>query len=218
MNKKLLVSVLLFFFVFSLGVIAQEKEKAPTIEYLFWYHSGRGEYYNHTVLDDPGILRFRSEPLLTFNVPPSPKSDTIFFEIGSLSDVVWWSGYSPQRFWSSLYFEIFSEDIPDFYATIGCNLEGDAAVTHPERSVRPGKNNYKLILRRDSVLREFPDWWIVRYVSTGERVSNEIANSVLNDFIDNGYDVEVSVGGETEGVKEFELLSFYIEVTRLSKY
>ncbi len=220
MNKKLLVSVFLCLFVFSLGMIALEKEeeKAPIIEHLFAYFSGRSEFLNHTYLESPTPLLYESETLFAFHVPASPKSDAIFFELGYSSYVWWWSGYSPQMFQAALYVRIVSEIIPDdIYIYNGGGKVFDVAITHPYNTSKPGQHSYKIILRKDGLLREFPDWWEVRYVDTNWLVPYEKANSILNDLIDNGFDVEAFTKGEVEGVKEFMLLTFYVDVTRAMK-
>jgi hypothetical protein len=219
MNKKLLISVLLCFFVFSLGAIAEEKKatEAPTIELLFWYSMGRGEY--PTILfDSPIIQRYESDSISTFHVPASPKSEAIFFEFGCQAIVYWWDGYIRQQFWSSPYMRMLSEVIPDDISVqYGTGLLKNHDLTHDYSSHRTDKHSYKIILRRDGMLREFPELVDVRYVSTGERVPDEIANSILNDLMDNGFDIEVFMKGEVEGVTKIWLIMFYIEVTRLSK-
>ncbi|UCE21535.1 MAG: hypothetical protein JSV46_04775 [Candidatus Aminicenantes bacterium] len=222
MSKKLLVSVFLCFFVFSLGMIALEKEeeKSTIIELLFWYSAGRGEYYNKIEFEDPSrIPLLESEPILTFHVPPSPKSDALFFELGSVSMATWWDGYSPLEYNSGLDLWMSSEVIPDDISVYGGGawLEGMEIINHPKPVGRPGKNTWKSILRRDGMLREYPDNWFVVYKSTGEPVPKEIANSILNDMMDNGFDVEVTQKLMVEGVKQSWLLHFYIDVTRATK-
>ena len=92
------------------------------------------------------------------------------------------------------------------------------AITHNSEGSRPGKNTWKIILRRNGRLREYPDFgWVTTYVSTGEGVPNEIANTILNDLMDHGFDVEVTQVILAEGAEKYSRLHFYIVVTRLSK-
>jgi hypothetical protein len=196
--------------------IANEKDKVTIVEHLFWYSSGNGEFHK-IVFDDPSHQSFESEPFLTFSVPPSPKSSVIFFELGIHTRVTqWWEGYF-NRFFCGPRLRIYSELLPnDIEITTGINLE---EVIYSPETLGGGadKNNWKIILRKDGLLREFPDWWWVRYKSTGEPVPNEMANSILNGIIDNGFNVEFYLAGEVWSVKGLMNYLFYIEVTRLSK-
>ena len=92
MNKKLLVSLFICFFVFSLGMIAKEKAKAKTIEHLAWAQTGgkpENMYFLYPAHPYTTREEFNSGPLLTLNVPASPESKALFFKCGHM---VWLSG------------------------------------------------------------------------------------------------------------------------------
>ena len=72
-------------------------------------------------------------------------------------------------------------------------------------------------MRRDSMLREFDDWWRVVYKDTGNRVPPDEAQDILNKLIDNGFEVQIKASVGVEGVSEFLLYAFDVEVTRIVK-
>jgi len=211
MNKRLLMSVFLCILFCSLGILAEEK--ASVIEHVFW---DMEVWFNYTYLDDPGFQEYESEPLFTFYVPPSSKSEAIFFDFGCQSHIWWYGKHKSRVYWSTLKIEIFSEVIPDnmlVYTTLGME-----SVTHETLPMngRPNKATYKLVMRKDDFLIASYPTWYVKYES-GENVPNEIANNILNDLIDNGFDVVVSVFGRTEGVEEYVLVTAWIHVTLATK-
>jgi len=219
MNKKLLVSVLLCFFVFSLGMIADEKPKAKTIEHLVWAHTGAGNFFHYTIFDNCDLAHFETSPFLTFHVPLSPKAEALLFEFQGMSMILWWTGCTPQNYGTVLKTRLFSEVIPDdiqvhiqftFDPSSPSNFTGDNWQRMPKRYV-------KVILRRDGLLGEFPDYWEVRYVNSGDFVSPDKAQGILNDLMDNGFYAEVWASGHTAGIREFFLGFYHVEVTRLVK-
>ncbi len=211
MNKKILVSVFLCLFLSSFTMLAEEK--LQVIEHVFWDEE---VLFNYTYLETPDYREYESDTLFAFQVPPSPKSKAIFFDFGCQSHIFWYGGYTPRLYDSRLKINIISDVIPDniiFYNT--CGME---SVTHELLPMdgRPNKTTYKMAMRRDDFLLASYPSWNVEYVS-GENVPNEIANNILNDLIDNGFDVEVLVIGKTEGVEEYVIISAWMHVTRALK-
>lgn len=213
MHKKLWVSVFLCLLAFSSGMRAQDK--VPVIENLF-YRSV--VVFNETYLQSPVRTNFESsEPLFTFHVPPSPKSEAIYFDFGCQSSIEWWLGYAPQTYWSGNNIKIISKVIPDdidVYMKIGMDGVHDMIHTH-EGECRTNRTSWKLDMTRDAFLNQpiYPPWYI-NYKATGERVQDDIANDILNRLIDKGFDVRVTSFGVAEGVKYFYLVTAWIHVTR----
>jgi hypothetical protein len=214
MCKKLWGCVILCLFVFSLGVFAEEK--VPVIEHIYW---GFGGLFDHTILTTPAAQDYESEPFFRFHVPPSPKSDLIFFEMGCQPWIKIWPGYLPRRHDSFLRLRMLSTVIPNDLEVVGTvAMMTVTDKTFPVEEGRPNKTSYTATLERDYYLRQ-PDliWLEVKSKVPGGYVSNDVANRVLNALIDNGCDVNVSVCGKTEGIQEFQLVSAWIHVTRTTK-
>ena len=216
MNKKLLGAAIICIFMSALGLGAQEK--VYVYEHLAWAQTGLGKYILDTLLDNPAKFVFESGPFLSFSVPPSPKAQAIFFEFWGQSLHRWWVGYTPQSFSAVVKFKFISDLIPaviEVYYAHG--LTEIVGITHSSSASDRNKRNWKVILRRDSMLREYTDGWDIRYTSTGEKVPNDIAQGILNELIDKGFNVEVSLSGDCQGIKEFTFYAFQVEVTRLVK-
>jgi hypothetical protein len=116
MNKKLLVSAFLFFFIFSSWMLASEK---TYIKEFLGFHYSPG--YDYEITPDHTLPSgFESVPFLTFYVPPSPKeSNAIFFDI--FAQVIFkWSGLLDRIAHSKIVLNIISDVIPSdiwVYAT-----------------------------------------------------------------------------------------------------
>ena len=224
MQKRLLVSVVVVLFILAIGGLAQgivfeekDKEKILVYEHLNWTQTGYGEVILDTRLETPNPYSFESGPFMTFNVPPSPKATALFFELWGQSIHYWVTGYSPQTFYALVTMKLVSNLIPNginVYMLHG--LTGIRGIYHDNFQSDRNKRNWKVILRRDSMLRQYTDWWDIRY-DNGSRVPKEQAQVILNDLIDNGFDVEISLSGDMEGVRRFFFYSFQAEVTRLVK-
>jgi hypothetical protein len=199
------------------GRTSQAKGKVMIAEHLNWVQTGYGEYILNTTLSSPVYDTFNSGPFLTFNVPPSPKAEALFFEVWGQSVHYWWVGYSPQQFSGRVEIQLVSSRIPAGI-TVYCyyGITGIYGITHDSQTPDRSKRSGKFILRRDSMLREYIDWWDI-YNADGSRVPRDQAQIIVNDLIDNGFDVEISVTGFAEGVKKFFFYGFCVETTRLVK-
>ena len=217
MFKKVSLCVVLCLAMLSLESVAQEK--IPTIEHIYWAFTG---YFNETTLTVPDFVTFQSlESLFEFHVPPSPKSDIIFFECGCQSSCTWFTDYPTQSYWSGFTIDIISPVIPDNYkVSTGITLDQrrDIVHTHPE-GCRTEKSTYKIAIERDGFLKAhvFSPLSITNKLNPQEDVSNEIANAILNALMDKGFDAKVTVNGQAEGVQIYRLVSGWIHVTRTSK-
>lgn len=215
MNKKLVVSVLLCLFVFSLGALAEEKAKASIIEHLVW--ADTGNVFITVEIEDYTIRKsFETEPFLRFHVPASPKSEALFFDV--FTQILFrWSDFEERRLTAVNRLRIISDAIPEnitvftgkvIYETSETNFTHNFS-RHKERAMARCKFN----MRRNAV-----DWWWVENLETGERVPDSEALLFWEKLIDNGFDVEVFAWGTTLGVKEYIcFIPVTIEVTRLSK-
>jgi hypothetical protein len=221
MFKKKDFCVIFCLLTFSLVISAEEK--IPVIEHIYWEVGG---LFDFIVPENPELSDFLSpEILFAFHVSPSPKSDAIFFELGGQSRLRWWTDYpqpADKNYWCGYRITITSSAIPDdIYVWNQPSLHhmrGEVIEPYPMQWHRSVKNTIKLAIERDAFLREFVFRPLqITYISTGEYVPNEIANSILNDLMDKGFDVEVTLAGQTEGVKECHLCSGWIHVTRISK-
>lgn len=217
MNKKILVSVSLFLFVLSLGVFATA-EKPSVIEFLVREHMVDLNLFEFIPLDSTQHESFVSGALLTLHVPPSPKSEGIFFFLGSQ---LWYkrTSYNIRRADAIVWFELKSDIIPenieiysgqtllDIYET---NNAGDYSLNQ-ERSWRNTRSMMKRNYTEVNLLGEM----FVRYRGGGGPVPNEIAIPLLNSLIDNGFDVEISTSGAITGVEWIKCVQITMEVTRL---
>jgi hypothetical protein len=224
MNKKALAFLFLFFFLVSSAWFAQvgvtnKMENVRLVEHLYHYYSGNGEYNKYAViLDDPSLQWYESDPICSFHVPPSKKSDVIVFEYGFAAIAFLWRGHPQHMFWCNYSLKIISTAIPaDISIQGGLGMVKDFSPASDLILLRTDKHSFKQVLRRDGMIREFPDWWDVRYISTGGLVPYEISNSILNDVMDDGFDVEISYYGEVEGVTKIWPAIYFIDVTRIIK-
>jgi hypothetical protein len=195
----------------------QAPAKVMVSEHLNWVQTGYGEYVLNTTLSSPVYYSFNSDPFLTFKVPPSSKAEALFFEVWGQSIHYWWVGYSPQQFSGRVNIKLVSSRIPAG-VTVYCHygITGIYGITHESEIADRSKRSGKFILRRDSMLREFIDWWDI-LDADGSRAPRDQAQIIVNDLIDNGFDVEISVEGFAEGVKQFLFYGFTVETTRLVK-
>ena len=209
MNKKLLVSVFLFFFVFSSWMLPGEKTYIK--EFLGLYFSP-GYDYEFIPKDYRLEESFESGPLLTFDVPPSPKSKAIHFDI--FTHVFFkWSDYIDRNVTFSSWINIISDVIPsgievwvsNYLDTVGeKNVGGNY-----DTSFRRSRKRVWRIMRRDSL-----DWNVQE---GGEDVSEERELEILNNLIDNGFSVEIYQWGTAQGVLHYIFLTCQIEVTRITR-
>lgn len=228
MNKKaFIVGVSVFLLASSLAIAQvvefddrdrdRGREKELIYQHLNWAYTGYGEMILDTRLDSPDTYSFESSPFITFSVPPSPKAEALFFELWGQSHHYWHIGYFPQKFYAHAKMNIVSDLIPDGINVYLINtLTEIFGISHESLQRDRNKATGKFIMRRDSLLREYPDWWYVRY-DDGTVVPGELAQSILNSLMDNGFDVELSVAGYAECVRRFFFYAFQVEVTRLVK-
>jgi hypothetical protein len=210
MHKRLLLAVFVCLFTFSMGMIAQQK--ALDLELLA---SVQGGVFNENTLLVPDRINFEStESLFNFHVKPSPKTETIIFDFGLQSQIVWWPGF-PQHYWSGFHLNFISSVIPDNMSVdIKTSIDNEQDIHYDEVAVRTHKTTYKQTISKDAFLKPYVFYpLLITYKSTGDYVPDEIANQILNALISKGFDVKVTVFGIAEGVKEYFLTSGWIQVT-----
>ena len=222
MNKKILVSVFLFFFVFSSVMWAQvqitEKgDKASAIEHIVWASTGRDIPFDLGDLDVTVETTYESDPFLTFTVPANPKRDILFFELWA-QFAVNWSAHDRREAVGYIIFRLISDAIPanvDVYMVWGVfgenttNFAGDYPSSSPN-GLKRYKNSTKICLRKNHY-----DWWFVE--EDGEYLEEEDAVPYLNTLIDEGFEVEVWARVDVKGVNRIFPITINVEVTRLSK-
>lgn len=214
MTKKLFISLFLFLFVFSLGIIATEKDKANTIELLVWEEMGRDQPW---ILlwypEEPyNLTDFDTGPFMVKHVPPSPKGEMLFFAVQLIGHFSKLSAATEFRYACFNRWYIYSDVIPSnvevfLYVTL-CYCIPENQTVVGGRQLRYAK----VSMRRNSV-----DWWEVRYKDTNEMLPKEESISILNNLIDNGFDVEFSCEGWVQGVERVRIAPFWIEITRVLK-
>lgn len=212
MNKKLLVSLFLCFFIFSIMIMAEEKGKAKIIEFIGWADTCWHFMYFKTFENPPIKTYFELEPFLSLNVPASPKSEAIFFDLWTQL-VMWWSGYETRDVTLRILFKIVSDIIPDNIEVL--NMYG-LAVNETNNTNNTGRQSIrkyaKFVMRRD-----YLDWWKIKYKDTGGYVPDELALSILGKLIDGGFDIEIWAEGDAQGANKIRLAPVTMEVTRLSR-
>ncbi len=194
MNKKLLISVLLFFFVFTLGALANEKAK--TIEFLVWKELDFSNWIIFELNVAPENFDEKTyittDPFMIVHIPPSPDSETLFFRLQYQG--YFKKTYSVERGASvMLYGKVISDVIPPsievlipsglYYfeeQNVGGNYDSGPSQIRREP---------KLILTRDSA-----SWWKV-VDESGGWVPDEEAIPILNSLIDSGFDIEFYYSG-----------------------
>ena len=220
MNKKLLVSVFFCFFTFSLGTVAtEEKGKGKIIEHLVWAETQRDTYIFYKTIPDPQddlIFEIQSDPFMTFHVPPSPKSEGLL--IGCFAHAMVKKSDSDRRNTDiGVFYRCISDVIPEDIEVLGVNINVHFRETNfsldydiaPVRYIRI----QKLYMRRNSM-----DWWYVGYKGRRwQRVPDDIALIILNNLIDNGFDVEAWIEGTIQGLRYIRYGIVRFDVSRIMK-
>ncbi len=153
MNKKLLVSVFLCFFVFSSVVLAQEKAKA--IEHIVWAEAPYWEL-SYTFFPDNFTLveRFESDPFLIFHVPASKKGETLFFDIFTQA-ILEFTNHHERVARASVLLRIISDIIPEDFEFINSAtvivIEETNNAGNYDTTGRRSERTIKLIMRSDNV-------------------------------------------------------------------
>lgn len=215
--KKSIVTGFLIFFVFSIGIIADEIPKVvkqlvyaqtPPLNWGF-------EYYPTNYMVDEVI---GDETTMTFSVPALTSGREIFFETWTTTDIRW-TTWNNRVVGFGIWLRVISPIIPN-----GIELElGIGCANHEERNAQGyidfGFQRFprclKYPLRRDSV-----GVWRMYYKDPFRLVPEEIAIQILNDLINNGFDVEVNTQARgdlftksTIQGAEFLKLHMMVEVT-----
>jgi len=216
MNKKLLVSVLLCFFVFSL-MIASEK-KALIVEHLFWFDIGRDYSFKVTPEDYTAETFFKLDPFFIFHVPASPKCKAIFFELWAQVGIKW-SNFSTRFAHPTVYLRCISDVIPDNidvawgYSVVGLSDTNNANNYTIKWSCRY-ERNLKFTMRKDG---NYMVGWLITYKDTGRLVEKDVYVPIVKELMNNGFDVEVWGQGWLHGAESMLYIPVIMEVTRLSK-
>lgn len=216
MNKKLLVSLFLCFFVFFSVVLAEE-EKIKTIEFLV-----RDTVFPHVFEyipnDVTAIESFNSGTLLELQVPPSPKSDAIFFYFNA--QYYYEKSSHLNRMASSIiWYNIISDIIPDEYEVKQGMSLLSFSETNNSGDVSSGRSwrNHRYALKRNSACAQYCGELMVVYKGTMELIPEDIAIPIINALIDNGFSVEIFIEGKIQGLEYLNLLEAHMEISRLSK-
>ena len=216
MNKRLLISVFLCFFILTLGGVAQKKgEKVRTYEFLLRADVWGGAWEKEIDEDDwENRTEEYTETYHLGHVPPSPKTEVIFYDyVGSFNFD--WANFEIRKV--QLYAEIVfsSDNIPDYEILIGS--------MYCQESETNNTNNEPLLGERQPFSDRIPMWrnrldyWWVGYKGTENTVPEEEAIPIINKFMDNGFDVGYRIWFRAKGVRRVGLGYFGLEVTRLSK-
>jgi hypothetical protein len=188
MNKKLLVSAFLCFFVFSLGIAAKEeiKKGTPLRLVTYVYHH---EWVAHYEPQNPYELEegVEFDPFYTFDVPGNKDREALFFDLRA-PIIIYWSDHDSRNVGAIIWFELISDIIPgDIEVWFG--KHDGFGETNWARNSGLGHHvqTYKWIITRDSI-----ESFLIIY-KTGGRVPDEIAIPLLNDLIDHGFSCEISI-------------------------
>jgi len=214
MKKRILFLIFILFFAFPLMTSPKEK-KSIIVEHLIWKETG---YFNFITVEiaDPNIKERKEAPeFLRFHVPPSPKSDTLFFEFWAQAFYKL-GAYPLRNAECGIWFQIESEIIPtNIMVRNGFHLlhivETNNALNE-DLEWRRAQRNLKLLMNANNI-----SYWIITYKDSGEFVSEEYAKNLINQLIRNGFDVKVYAYTELQGVTEFFFYPIFVEVTRLIK-
>jgi len=216
MKKSPFFVSLFLIFIFVSVLVAEEK--APNIELVLWEELDMSNWIILNLKVPAEKLNeeisITTEPFMMISVPPSPKSDALFFRPqlkGSFK-----KAFSEYRKASCYLNMIFISDlIPsnievfmwiDLYKLDEHNLGGSYDLSRISVHREP-----KVMLKRNKV-----GWWNVVY-KTGGRVPEQEAIPIINNLIENGFEVEINYDGFIQGIEQVLLGPFWIEVTRVSK-
>ena len=212
MSRKVFSCGILIFLAFWTSLYAADKP--GIIEHLVVADTGRIPTYLSIV--DPDVLQpFVTSPFLTFQVPASPKSDTLFFAFwGGMRFK--WSGGVNQIADCTMWLECVSSVIPsDVAVSIGflvCReyLVGGAGGYSPTPISRSQSGEF--LMRRGQL-----DMWYVRSKTTGAELPQDQAIPIISALIENGFAAEVHAEGKVQGVSLAYVFPAHFHVTRIAK-
>jgi hypothetical protein len=207
---------LLGFCILGLLLPTSSQQGPAVIEYLTLATTG-GSSIPWELRPDPTVQRtFESPILLSFDVPPSPKSPAVFLEVWAQFMINWTS--NPVRICNPVInWRLISPAIPNIEFTQGygvasiheTNYAGDHS--YPTDNIHRYKGSTKMPLRRDVL-----EWWNIWDKSKGQWVPYDVALTYVSTLIDNGFRVEVWASGTIQGLSYIAPFAFQVEVTRLS--
>ena len=210
MNKKLLVLLFLCFFVLSIMIMAEEKGKAKIIEFIGWADTCWQLYFKEFT-NPSDRTYYYLEPFLSLNVPASPKSEAIFFDLWTQL-LIWWSDCKTRDVELYIIVDIISDVIPDNVEVFNWYALDIYETNYAKNTGTQLKRKYmKLIMRRDHL-----DFWRIKYKDTGEYVPDEVAISILGKLIESGFDIEIWADGFAQGANKIRIAPVTMEVTRIS--
>ena len=218
MNKKLLVSVFLCFFVLSLGVAEKKEEaKAKTIELLLRTDLLVG--FNAVLwgLEPDNFEDLTEGTSDIYNlgyVLPSPKSDALYFGVWGFVSYKW-APHHLKRAWVGIKYSIISSDIPD---GIEVYFWGNyPRWAHTDNALNESMSTEEYwFTDKVQLVRNEKNYWQVRDIDTGISVPPEKAVRIINKIIDNGFDIQFQVEAEAQGLYWISLSWIAFEVTRVS--
>ncbi len=213
MNKKLLVSIFLCFFVFSICIIAQDHPSS--IKHLVFAQTPpKAPGWVYYPNDDEVTEQLPEETFLTFHVPSSPSSNKLFIETWS-STLVGWTTWNTRYISLAAKFRVSSDVIPrgiEVWVAIGLVRSSERnAMNYADRGSNYYYRSAKWIMSRNSI-----GGWNFGYTDSEQPVPEELALSILNDLINKGFDLEVSTIGLVQG-SDLIYLYFSAEVTGITK-
>lgn len=194
-------------------------QKGPTaIEYLAMGSTGSTTPFQFRPPDPTVQTAFKSDILLSFDVPPYPKSPAIFLDIWA-QYLITWTPNPVRRCAPLIYFKIVSPAIPNIefsqaYGVPPQSFETNYALDHsyPTNTANRNKGYAKMPLRRG-----FLEWWWVVDTNTGQRPPDDLVLSYIDTIIDSGFKVEVWAEGQVQGVSYIAPFAFQVIVTGLHK-
>jgi hypothetical protein len=215
MKKKIFYCIVLLTIIFNFFGFSKTT-KPKNIKFLAWAQSsGSVEAFKYIPSDSTILEHYTSDTILTCTVPPAPKADALFFETWT-QVMLGWSDYSKRFANGRLYIQLISEVIPDNISI--SYLQGIPTVRETNFAnnysiyYNRERRNLKMILRRDNF-----DWWNIIYTDTEGPVPDNIALDIINNIIDEGFDIHVWVKGDVQGLNFIYFLPIQIEVTCITK-
>ena len=190
-------------------------DEAKSIEHLLWESTVRD--WNGWEIDeaDRYVLNFYElDPFMTFEVPASPKSDALFFEV-DCKVYRQFNDSSTRHAHLRLMWRLTSEVIPEnieVWGGWGAFVFKDTNHSEDFSPLMSHNNSVKMVMRKDTL-----DWWVFQYKDTGDFVPDEVAVPILNEIIKKGFSFEVWASLEAQGLIQFWLRPVTWHVTRLSK-
>jgi hypothetical protein len=198
---------------------AQVVSEGPAmIEHVVFVSADNWPLWEYRPVDPTVSTYFKSPILLSFDVPPSPKSPMMFFEVWGQFLYTWTSNRSRTRLLTMGY-RFTSPAFPNIEINQGFGVPpGVSETNYAEDHMYPADDTTGRVKGywKGALRRTYKGNWNVFDKSTGQYLPSDLALPIIGGFIDGGYRVEVWAEGTVEGLSYIAPVYWQVQITRLS--